>query len=231
MTRGNKCGILPSLALDLWRDGWAGLRRTTGNRVTAVNRTRVRIPISPPYKKVSLSRHFLLFFLPCFDTKTWLSFILGTNWEQTCKNNQCRDDFFASRHWLMKKGGWMKNWNFLMPLFLSDTFPKIQSLCFREHPACKPLYKYGWEPLTYDAPGSVHADYARYSRRLCRIRTASSAFLWMKKRGWAYYSPGMPAVVVRGITTQKSNGTQKTLKECAPWFTLIILSISENEKY
>ena len=69
-----------------------------------------------------------------------------------------------------------------MPLFLSDTFPKIQSLCFREHPACKPLYKYGWEPLTYDAPGSVHADYARYSRRLCRIRTASSAFFVNEKK-------------------------------------------------
>lgn len=69
-----------------------------------------------------------------------------------------------------------------MPLFLSDTFPKIQSLCFREHPACKPLYKYGWEPLTYNAPGSVHADYARYSRRLCRIRTASSAFFVNEKK-------------------------------------------------
>lgn len=69
-----------------------------------------------------------------------------------------------------------------MPLFLSDTFPKIQSLCFREHPACKPLYKYGWEPLTYDAPGSVHADYAWYSRRLCRIRTASSAFFVNEKK-------------------------------------------------
>lgn len=71
---------------------------------------------------------------------------------------------------------------FFDDLFLSDTFPKIQSLCFREHPACKPLYKYGWEPLTDDAPGSVHADYARYSRRLCRIRTASSAFFVNEKK-------------------------------------------------
>lgn len=111
-----------------------------------------------------------------------------------------------------------------MPLFLSDTFPKIQSLCFREHPACKPLYKYGWEPLTYDAPGSVHADYARYSRRLCRIRTASSAFSWMKKRGWAHYSPGMPAVVVRGITTQKFKRHPKNAKRVRtlihPYYTI-----------
>ena len=30
------------------RDGWAGLRRTTGNRVKANTLTRVRIPLSPP---------------------------------------------------------------------------------------------------------------------------------------------------------------------------------------
>lgn len=103
-----------------------------------------------------------------------------------------------------------------MPLYLLGTFSKIQNLCFREHPACKPLYKYGWEPLTDDAPGSFHADYARYSRRLCRIRTASSAFFMKWKRGRAYYSPGMPAVVVRGITTQNQTAPEKRQKSAHP---------------
>ena len=31
-----------------WRDGWVGLRRTTGNRVCTDTASRVRIPISPP---------------------------------------------------------------------------------------------------------------------------------------------------------------------------------------
>ena len=31
-----------------WRDGWVGLRRTTGNRVWANTPTRVRISFSPP---------------------------------------------------------------------------------------------------------------------------------------------------------------------------------------
>ena len=34
----------------IWRDGWAGLRRTTGNRVMANTHPRVRIPLSPPHR-------------------------------------------------------------------------------------------------------------------------------------------------------------------------------------
>ena len=34
----------------IWKDGWAGLRRTTGNRVGPIKPSRVRIPFFPPQK-------------------------------------------------------------------------------------------------------------------------------------------------------------------------------------
>ena len=47
-----------------WRDGWVGLRRTTGNRVCTDTASRVRIPISPPTKKPNLStRQIRLFWM------------------------------------------------------------------------------------------------------------------------------------------------------------------------
>ena len=36
--------------LNMWKDGWAGLRRTTGNRVGPIKPSRVRIPFFPPQK-------------------------------------------------------------------------------------------------------------------------------------------------------------------------------------
>ena len=39
-----------------WRDGWAGLRRTTGNRVGVNSVSGVRIPLSPPKRKSVLVR-------------------------------------------------------------------------------------------------------------------------------------------------------------------------------
>ena len=47
LTKGYFCDKIPRSAR---RDGWVGLRRTTGNRVWANTPTRVRISFSPPYK-------------------------------------------------------------------------------------------------------------------------------------------------------------------------------------
>ena len=52
------CGIIPKSAR---RDGWVGLRRTTGNRVWANTPTRVRISFSPPRKKEHLLFQVILY--------------------------------------------------------------------------------------------------------------------------------------------------------------------------
>ena len=231
MTRGNKCGILPSLALDLWRDGWAGLRRTTGNRVTAVNRTRVRIPISPPYKKVSLSRHFLLFFCRVLIQKHgFLLYWVPTGNKPVKTISAGTISLHPGTDWWKKEVEWKTEISWC-PFFSRTLSPRFKVYASGNIPHASPCTSMGenlWHMMLPEVSMQTMLDIAGAYAGSEQHRLL---FLWMKKRGWTYYSPGMPAVVVRGITTQKSNGTPKTLKECAPWFTLIILSISENEKY
>ena len=50
--------------MPIWRDGWAGLRRTIGNRVNANTVPRVRIPLSPPQKEIAPNGVLSFFVLP-----------------------------------------------------------------------------------------------------------------------------------------------------------------------
>ena len=56
--------VVYSPSTSVRRDGWVGRRRATGNRVTVVSRSGVRIPISPPTKRELLSTKSSLFVYP-----------------------------------------------------------------------------------------------------------------------------------------------------------------------
>ena len=58
LTKRESCGIIYKSA---WRDGWAGLRRTTGNRVCGNPVPRVRISLSPPQKEHPTQTRWVFF--------------------------------------------------------------------------------------------------------------------------------------------------------------------------